>query len=383
MDVDGIFDEIVAIRRDLHQYPETEHDVERTAGIVAHELRKIGVDVREAVGKTGVVGDLKVPGAIETLAFRADMDALPMQEEGDLPYKSKVDGKAHMCGHDCHTSMLIGAARLIASNKNRLKRNIRFIFQPCEEKHPGGAQGMIEDGALDGVKEIYAHHVWPWLPVGAVGICRGPAMAQSDEFSITIYGKGGHAAAPQNCIDPILMGAHLITMLQSIVTKKVNPLDMGVLTVTQFHAGSSHNIIPSSAKIVGTVRTYDSKVQKIIKSSITDFTNSVTQTMGGDYEIDYVDGYPVVLNHLESEKKVEHAALNFLDVSDVKYPVKGEMFGEDFSYYSQKIPACFIQLGCKNEEKGIINPLHHPCFNVDENCMKVGMRLFFELAFQE
>jgi len=365
---ESLFEEIVSIRRDIHQHPETAFDVERTAGIAADELRGAGIKVRTKVGRTGVVGDIIVPGADKRIALRADMDALPMQEEGNPPYKSTVDGKAHMCGHDSHTAMLIGAAKYLTARKDHLKNHVRFIFQPSEELHPGGAPGMIADGCLEDVDEIYALHVWPWLETGVVGICDGPAMAQPDAFDITIKGKGGHAAAPHQADDPIVAGSYLVTQLQTLVSRHVSPLDSAVVTVTQFHAGSAYNVIPSTAELRGTVRTYNPKTQKMIREKI----EALVAPIG---EMTYHEGYPVLINEKTCAGKVAEAASNY----QVNYPAEKALFGEDFAYYLQHVPGCFIQLGCRNEQKECIYPLHHPKFNLDEECMKIGVALLTKL----
>jgi len=377
---DTLFEEVIKIRRDIHQNPETGFDVERTASIAADTLDAMGLTVKRKVGRTGVVCDLEIPGAKRRVALRADMDALPIQEERDSSYKSKIDEKAHLCGHDAHTAMLIGTAKFLKQHKNKLASNVRFIFQPSEELQPGGAPGMIEDGCLEGVDEIYALHVWPWLDTGTVGICHGPTMAQADSFEITIQGRGGHAAAPHQNIDPIVIGSHLVTMLQTIISRYVKPLDPAVLSVTTFHSGSAFNVIPSQAKLTGTVRTYSTETQKTIRKKMEEIIKEVTKSFGAAFEFLYDEGYPPVINHAESCDAVKKASSSFLENSQVIYPAERAMFGEDFAYYLQKVPGCFIQLGCRNEEKECIHPLHHPCFNLDEECMKVGIRLLSSLA---
>lgn len=366
---ESLFNEIVAIRRDIHQHPETAFDVERTAGIAAEEMRKVGIQVRTEVGRTGVVGDLVIPGATKRIALRADMDALPMQEEGTPPYKSTIDGKAHMCGHDSHTAMLIGAAKALSSQKDKLPHHVRFIFQPSEELHPGGAPGMIKDGCLNDVDEIYALHVWPWLETGVVGISNGPAMAQADAFDITIQGKGGHAAAPHDCNDPIVAGSYLVTQLQTLVSRYVSPLDSAVVTVTQFHAGSAYNVIPSEAHLKGTVRTYRPETQKFIRSKMEDLVSPIGA-------LNYTEGYPVLVNEKTCSDKAAQCAKEY----HLRYPAEQALFGEDFAYYLHHVPGCFIQLGCRNEDKECIYPLHHPKFNIDEECMKIGVNLLTLLA---
>lgn len=364
-----LYEDIIAIRRDIHQHPETAFDVERTAGVAADHMHKLGLKVKTEVGKTGVVADLEVPGATKRIALRADMDALPMQEEGEPEYKSKIPGKAHMCGHDAHTAILIGTAKALVSRKETLKNHVRFIFQPSEELLPGGALGMIEDGCLNEVDEIYALHVWPWMKTGTIGICDGPAMAQADTFEITINGKGGHAAAPHQTEDPIVIGSHLITQLQTLVSRYVSPLDSAVVSITQFHAGSAYNVIPSEAQLTGTVRTFQPETQKMIHKKLEQWVSPIGM-------LDYHEGYPVLVNEKICSELVVKEGASF----QVEYPAQKALFGEDFAYYLKHVPGCFIQLGCRNEEKGCIYPIHHPKFNLDEECIKVGMQVFINLT---
>lgn len=377
------FDDVIQIRRDIHQFPEIGFDIERTSGIVVDQLSKIGLKVRTGIGKTGVVVDLDVPQATKRIAFRADMDALPIQEERLSSYQSKIPGKAHLCGHDAHTAILIGVAKFLHQQKAQLKTNIRFIFQPCEEHPPGGALGMIADGCLEGVSAIYGLHVWPWIETGFIGICPGPIMAQADAFDLVIQGRGGHAAAPHQNINPIVVGSQIITMLQNIVASFINPLDPAVLTVATFHSGSAFNVIPSEAKLSGTVRTYSRDVQKKIKQRMHEIVQSVSDAFGAQSTLTYIDGYPPTINHPKACEVVAAAGKRFLDTSQIIYPSEKAMFGEDFAYYLEKIPGCFIQLGCRNSDVSTAYPLHHPLFNLDEECMKVGMQLFIDLATHE
>ncbi|MFT5319727.1 MAG: amidohydrolase [Chlamydiales bacterium] len=373
-------DSIVAIRRDIHKHPEIRFDVHRTAEIAARELEKAGITVKRGVGRTGVVGDIEVPGASKRIALRADMDALPMDELGTPPYKSTVAGKAHMCGHDAHTAMLIGAARILASLKNKLKAHVRFIFQPCEESLPGGAPGMIADGALEGVDEIYALHVWPSLPCGEIGICHGAAMGQPDIFSITITGKGGHAGTPHRTVDPIITGAQLVSSLQAIVSREVNAEDCAVISVTQFHAGSADNVIPDTATLSGTVRTYNSDLQRVLQRRMEEVVEGVCSAHGTSVKFNYMEGYPVTFNHAVSIEKAEIAGKGILGDDAVHSPGQRVLFGEDFAYYTEKIEGCYIQLGCRNPSLKSAPMLHDPHFDIDEQCLLHGMALHVNLA---
>ena len=376
------FDEIVVIRRDIHMHPEIGFDVHRTAGIAATELEKLGIEIKTGIGKSGVTGDIETPGATKRIALRADMDALPIQELGNPPYKSKIDGKAHMCGHDVHTAMLIGAARVISQLKNELNVNIRFIFQPNEESFPAGAPEMIKDGALDGVDEIYGMHVCPLLEVGQFALCPEEALAQGDSFEIEIIGKGGHGAAPHLAIDPVLIGCQFVTMLQSIVARNVDPLEKAVISATQIHGGTAFNIIPDSIRISGTVRTLKKEVNKTLQKKMENILSGITSSHGAAYKLSFNDVFPVTYNHKQCVDKALSVTRKIVDPENVIFPYPPDMGSEDFAYYSQKIPACYISLGSGNKEKGIVNMVHDPRFDVDEECIIFGMAMYAGISFQ-
>ena len=374
------FNDIVAIRRDIHQHPELEFDVERTAGIAADALDALGMKVKTGIGRTGVIGDLEVSGATKRIALRADMDALPIQEQTDVPYKSKIDGKAHLCGHDAHTAMLIGTARILSYFKSSLKANIRFIFQPCEEAFPGGAPAMIADGALEDVDEIYGIHVFPLYPVGQYATCPGPMLAQSDTFEITITGRGGHAAFPHLTVDPIIVGTQFVNAAQSVVSRNVNPLDSAVVSITQFHGGDAKNVIPASITLGGTVRTLDKTVQTSVRTQLENLLAGIANAHDATYTFDYQKGCPVTYNHEPCVDVVLSSAQMLVGNDNVIYPISPILGGEDFACYSQKVPACFVMVGAGNEQEGIVNMCHHPQFDIDETCMIYGMALTVSLG---
>ena len=384
------FKDIVAIRRDIHQYPEIGFDVHRTAGIAADALRALDIPVRMGIGRTGVVGDLEVPGASKRIALRADMDALPIQELTDVPYKSKIDGKAHLCGHDAHTSMLIGAARILSHLRSNLKTHVRFVFQPSEEAMPGGAPAMIADGVLEDVDEIYGIHVFPLYAVGEYATCIGPMLAQSDTFQITLTGRGGHAAFPHLTVDPIVIGAQFVTAVQSIVSRNVDPLDSAVVSVTQLHGGDADlknglkgaalNVIPPKVLIGGTVRTLQESVQKRVRSQLERLLAGLADAHDATYTFTYQEGYPVTYNHEPCVNTALSTAKALVGEDNLVFPMSPVLGGEDFGYYSQKIPACFVMVGAGNEERGIVNMCHHPQFDIDENCMIYGMALLVSLV---
>lgn len=386
------FNDIVTIRRDIHQYPELGFDVHRTAGIAAEALQELGISVKTGIGRTGVIGDLEVPGASKRIALRADMDALPIQELTDVPYKSKIDGKAHLCGHDAHTAMLIGTARILSELQSNLKTHIRFVFQPSEEALPGGAPAMIADGALEDVDEIYGIHVFPLYAVGEYATCPGPMLAQSDTFQITLTGTGGHAAFPHLTVDPIVIGAQFVTAAQSIIARNVNPLDSAVVSITQLHggdanlqdglAGAAFNVIPPRVLIGGTVRTLEKTVQTRVRGQLESLLAGLANAHDATYTFDYQEGYPVTYNHEPCVTTAVSTARGLVGEDNLIFPVSPILGGEDFGYYSQKIPACFVMVGAGNEEKGIVNMCHHPQFDIDETCMVYGMALLVNLAMR-
>ena len=386
------FNDIVAIRRDIHQHPEIGFDVERTAGIAANALHALGIPVKTGIGRTGVVGDLEVPGASKRIALRADMDALPIQELTDVPYKSKIDGKAHLCGHDAHTAMLIGTARILSHLQSRLKTHVRFVFQPSEEVFPGGAEAMMADGVLEDVDEIYGIHVFPIYGVGEYATCVGPMLAQSDTFRITLTGRGGHAAFPHLTVDPIVIGAQYVTAVQSIVARNVDPLDSAVVSVTQLHggdadlknglAGAALNVIPPRVLIGGTVRTLQKTVQIQIREQLERLIAGLANANNATYTFDYQEGCPVTYNHEPCVANVVSNARELVGEGNLIFPVLPILGGEDFGCYSQEIPACFVMVGAGNEEKGIVNMCHHPQFDIDETAMIYGMALLTSLAMR-
>lgn len=375
-----VHQEMIDLRRDFHMYPEIGFEVHRTAEIVSKKLHGYGLDVKTKVGKTGVVADLIIPGANKTIALRADMDALPIQELSNHSYKSRIPEKAHLCGHDAHTAMLLGAAKILTSIHESLNTNVRFIFQPCEEMWPPGAQAMIEDNVLDGVDDIYALHVWPTLQTGSYGICTGPAMAQADAFEITITGKSGHAATPHHTVDPIVIATHVIQSLQTIISRNLDSNDSAVISVTQIHAGSNFSVIPDECIITGTVRTYEPSTQQFLNKKMQEVVEGIARSHGANGVLNYLEGSPPVYNHDESSTKSRRAAINLVGEECVDFPAQKVMFGEDFSYYTNKIKGCFIHLGCRNEEKGITHQLHDPFFDIDEECLIYGAAMHVELA---
>jgi len=368
------------IRRELHRFPEVGTDLPRTRALVLRELGKLGLTVDENVGG-GIVADLNGPQGSPRIALRADMDALPIQEESGLEFSSEIPGQSHMCGHDAHTAMLLGAARLLASRPETLNNHVRFLFQPNEEFQPGGANAMVQAGCLEGVDQIYGLHVWPGQPAGWFGTRSGPLMARPDVFSITVTGKGGHASAPQNCIDPILAASHLVTLLQGIVSRRVAPGEQAVLSVTRFQAGSSYNIIPDTAFLQGTVRTLNECTGQLIEAQMQKIASGLAESMNVQVKLDYQRGYPVVVNDASCAARAADVLRSIFDTVDGG--IDPVMAGEDFSYYLQKVPGCFIFMGCGPCGRDGRGGLHSACFHLDEDCLAWGMAALAGMAQHE
>lgn len=375
-----VYPELVQFRRDLHMYPELSFQEVNTPQKIADYLKSLGLEVRTGVGGRGVVGVLKGGKPGKTVALRADFDALPIQDEKEVDYKSRIPGVMHACGHDIHTAALLGVARLLSEVKEEIEGNVVFIHQFAEEKIPGGAKPMIEDGCLDGVDVIYGAHVWSSEPIGTVGVGEGPMMAAMDSFEIEIYGKGGHGATPHLTVDSLVVGSQLVLNLQQIVSRRVDPLKPAVVTVGTFTAGQAFNVIPDSAKITGTVRSFEESVRDLIEESIGQITDSTCQGAGATARYEYTRGYPAVWNHPEETRRVEDLAKILLGEEKVKRmtPIMG---GEDFSYYLQKVPGTFFFVGGGNEEIEATYPHHHPKFDVDERSMLIIGKLFISVVF--
>ena len=368
---------IIDWRRDFHQYPELGFDEYRTSKIIGEALKEMGLAPQMNVGKTGVTADLTF-GEGPTIALRADMDALPMQETSGLDFSSKHDGVMHACGHDGHMAMLLGAAKVLTQNGDSLDGTVRFIFQPAEEG-AGGARYMIEDGCLDGVDEIYGIHVWNYQPVGEVGITDGPVLAAADMFEINIKGIGGHGAAPQGTIDAVVVASHLVQALQTIVSRNTNPLESTVVTIGTINGGHNFNIIADEVTLSGTARAYTEENRNLIKTRMTEIIDGVAKTFGAEISFDYEDGYPPTINHTDPVNKVLKAAERVVgEKAGMPYLSMG---GEDFSYYLQKIPGCFFFVGsAPNDQKLFETPHHCSHFTMDERALLVGPSIYLNLV---
>lgn len=367
-------EEITGIRRHLHAHPELSYHEYETCAFVEQELNKTGLSA-EKMGGTGLVTIIegKNPGS-RVIALRADMDALPITEENDLPYKSTRPGIMHACGHDAHTAVLLGAARILQQTKDQWYGTVKLIFQPGEERNPGGATYMIRDGALENpVPEgIVALHVHPSLQVGKLSFRKGTVMASADELYITLKGKGGHAAAPQLTTDLILVASHLVVSLQQIISRNNNPLNPSVLSITSFQGGHTTNVIPSEVKLMGTLRCLNEEWRAKAHDLITRHVQHIAEAMGAQADIHIDKGYPTVLNHPELTGNAWQLAEEFMGAENVE-ETEMRMGAEDFGYYAQQIPGCFYRLGVMNTEKGITSGVHTPTFNIDEEGLEIGM----------
>jgi len=378
-EVDAIKDEIIANRRYFHKHPELGFKEHHTAKIIADKLKSYGLKVRTGIGKTGVIGDLRGNGGGKTIALRADMDALSVQETSNISYKSQKEGIMHACGHDGHMAMLLGAAKILSQSKDRFSGNIRFIFQPAEEGE-GGARYMIADGCLENVDEIYGMHLWNFQPYGEIGIRSGPIMAAADIFDITIMGTGGHGAMPQGTVDAIVVASNLIMNLQTIVSRNTDPLESAVITVGKINGGHGFNIIADEVKLRGTVRAMTEKNRQMIKVRMREIADGVAKSTGAKIEMDYQDGYPPTINNIDASQNVIQAANKILSKGAIEpYLTMG---AEDFSYYLQKIPGCYFFIGSAPHGKEPMSVPHHCShFDIDERALLIGASMFVQLIF--
>lgn len=380
-------DDIVAIRRHLHRHPELSYQEYETTEFIIDELAKLGIKVDRPLD-TGCVGILK--GGKESdqvIALRADIDALPISEEGahKKEFLSQNEGVAHCCGHDAHTANLLGAAKILTDFREDIKGTVLLVFQPAEEKLPGGGRLLCETGYLQqkGVDVIYGLHTNPHMEPGKIATRKGPLMARPDEFKIEITGQGGHAASPHEAADPIVMASQVVSQLQTIVSRNVNPTEPAVVTVGKIQGGSAHNIIPEKVEMLGTVRTFGQETADMIKKRIEDIVKGVTDAAGGDYNFDFDYGYPAVINTDWATENVIAAAGKLLGGENVKQLEEPIMAGEDFAFYQQHFPGVFFFLGSGSEKSSSTYSWHHPRYNVDEECFLTGTALMASLVLND
>lgn len=373
--LEDLYPEMVAFRRDLHMNPELSHHEVKTPEKIASFLRELGLEVRTEVGGRGVVGKLVGGKPGSTVALRADFDALPIKDEKDVPYRSQVDGVMHACGHDVHTSGLLHVAKVLSEHREELPGTIVFIHQFAEEVIPGGAKFMVGDGCLDGVDAVFGAHVSSTDPPGFVGYREGPVMANGDTFEITIHGKGGHAANPHLAVDPLAIGGQVMTSLQQIASRQTDPLKSAVVTVASFNGGDSFNVIPDTANIRGTVRTFEPEVRDLVEKSIKSIAESTCEGLGARAEVEYVRGYPAVVNDPEETKRLRRVAESIYGEDNVA-EIPPMMGMEDFAYYVKEKPGSFVWVGGAMPDEKDVYPHHHPKFDVDEEAMLYIGRLF-------
>ncbi len=364
---------VVSMRRTLHEHPELSFQEFETAKRIEAELRSMGLSPRRMAG-TGVVADIVGAQPGRTVAIRADIDGLPVQEENQVEYASKNRGVMHACGHDAHVAMLLGVAKILAEERENIRGMVRVIFQPAEEQPPGGAQQLIKEGVLDGVDYIIGQHVFSNIPSGKVAVYYGPLMANSDKFIIRMHGRGGHGSAPHETVDPIVAASYYVTLAQTIVSRRVDPVKAAVVTFGTFNAGYRFNIIAAHAELTGTVRTLDMDTRGLVRAELKRLLEGVSSSMGVSYEFEYEEGYPVVVNNPDVAKVVEEAIVDILGRDAVLHP-DPIMGGEDFGYYMQRVPGAFYFLGVGNPAKGITSPQHTPTYNVDEDALKHGVAI--------
>lgn len=379
-----LFDEVIRIRREIHASPELAFEEIKTASLVKATLQKLGIPYTDNIAKTGVVGMIEGKGPGKTIALRADMDALPILEANEVDYASKIEGKMHACGHDVHTSSLLGTAGILNELKSEFNGRIKLVFQPSEEKIPGGASVMIQEGVLENpkVESMIGQHVMPFLDCGKIGFRGGMYMASADEIYLRLKGKGGHGANPHTTVDPVVAAAQLITALQTVVSRTADPRLPSVLTFGKVIANGATNIIPDEVYLEGTFRTFDEAWRAKAHEKIESVVKGISEAMGVKAELQILKGYPVLFNDETVTAKAKEAAIEYVGAENV-VDLDLWMAAEDFAWYTHQVPGCFYRLGTRNESKGIVHGLHTPRFNIDEDAMKISTGLMAWLAISE
>ena len=375
--IDDLLEPLIAFRRDIHQHPELGFCEHRTAGRIAEQLRALGLEVHEGIGRTGVVAVLRNGASGRSIGLRADMDALPIQEQTNLPYASRTEGSFHGCGHDGHVTMLLGAAQHLARSRN-FDGTVNFFFQPAEEGQ-GGAREMVQEGLFDRFPcdRVFGLHNWPDLPAGTIATRPGPIMGAADKFEITLEGRGGHAAIPQDTPDAILASASLVQQLNSIVARRIAPTASAVLSITQIHGGHTHNVIPAEVKVVGTVRTFDPKVQDGIEAAIRQIAAGVAIANDVAATVDYQRYYPATINDPEAAREALAAAAT---VGHAQLAPEPAFTSEDFAFMLQACQGAYIWLGQAKPEGAV--PLHNPHYDFNDDVLGLGIRLHVALVEQ-
>jgi amidohydrolase len=380
-----IKEELILWRRHIHQFPELSGEEYNTAEFIVKKLKEFGIEeiYPHYADTPSVVAYIRKDKKAPTVALRADIDALPIEEKNEVPYKSRIEGVMHACGHDAHTAMVLGAAKILQKFKDRLKGNVKLIFQSCEENPAcSGAKKLVEYGVCDDIWVIFGLHVYPEIESGKIGVRKGPMMAAADFFRVRIIGKSAHASKPHMGIDPVLMAAQAINTIHHIVSRKVNPFQPVVVTIGKIRGGYAPNQIPDEVVFEGTVRTFDENIRKQVKNWIEKAVWGTTLSYGGAYKYEYIEGYPPVTNDEKVTKfgiKVIKELLGEEGFVELSEPSMG---GEDFAFYLKKVPGAYFRLGIRNEKKGIIHPLHSSKFDIDEDTLPIGAAFLAYLAYR-
>jgi amidohydrolase len=375
-----IFGRLVLLRREIHKYPELGFDEFKTSGLIKAFLEELGLDISSFAG-TGLASTIKGNAGGKTIAIRADIDALPIREENTFEFASRNVGKMHACGHDGHTAIVLGTAYVLSRLKDFLRGNVKLIFQPAEEGL-GGAELMINEGVLDNPKvdAIIGAHVSPLINTGFISVRKGPVMAAPTEFEINIIGKSGHAAQPENAVNPITIGAVVVDRFNSMVKYSDDPLKRAVLTVTCFNAGSASNIIPDSVCIKGTIRSFDEEIRNFITGNMEEILKEEVQKAGAAYKFQASNGYPPVINDDILVDIFKNSSEKIITAKNIITSHEPSMLAEDFSYYSMLVPGTYFHLGCRNQTCSEVINLHSSKFNLDEDCIKIGVELMSQFA---
>jgi amidohydrolase len=379
-EIQALQSQLVAFRRQIHQQPELGFKERLTAAAIAKKLTEWGIPHQTGIAQTGVVAMIqgrKTSFRLKTLAIRADMDALPIQEANDVPYKSQHDGVMHACGHDGHTAIALMTAYYLSQHRNDFAGTVKIIFQPAEEG-PGGAKPMIEEGVLTNpdVNAIIGLHLWNNLPLGTIGVRSGALMAAVERFNLTIQGKGGHGAMPHQTVDSIVLGSQIVNALQTIVSRNVNPIDSAVVTVGEFHAGTARNVIADTASLAGTVRYFNPELADFFHQRIDAIVAGVCASHGATYKLEYIKFYPPVINDPKITDLVRSVATDLVETPLGVVPECQTMGGEDMSFFLQQVPGCYFFVGSANPDRSLAYPHHHPRFDFDETALSTGVEMF-------
>jgi amidohydrolase len=382
-EVQSLAADAIALRRELHMHPELGFHEFNTSRIVAERLRALGLEVQTGIAGTGVIGLLRGARPGRCVLLRADMDALPIEEQNDVPYRSRVAGVMHACGHDGHTAGLLTVARLLAERRDQLAGIVKFCFQPCEENPPGGAKPMIEAGVLEEphVDACFGLHIWQSLPVGTIGVVPGPAMANSDRFRIVVRGRGGHAAQPHLTVDSVVVASQIVVALQTVVARNVSPLKPAVVTVGSLHAGTTYNVIADTAELKGTLRSFDPETRRLLPARVEAVARAVAESLGATIDWEFLEGYPACVNDPAMATLVREVAGGLIGPENVLQP-EPTMGGEDFAYFLQQRPGCFWFVGSRNEERGLTFGHHHPRFDIDEAALPIAIESLTAVALR-